>query len=120
TLGSAASRNVGKGAGELLEVGSFGLGGLAETVTDANKELESGIYSGSGSTGLNFPGGMAYGVFFNAVRANNNAVNGRLYIGDVSGKARAYIAFSNNNGETFDNQEVYHTGNMKNPISSGI
>lgn len=120
TLGSAAARNVGKGAGELLEVGSFGLGGLAETVTDANKELESGIYSGSGSTGLNFPGGMAYGVFFNAVRANNNAVNGRLYIGDVSGEARAYIGFSNNNGQSFDNQELFHTGNSVNPTNYGL
>lgn len=120
TLGSAAARNVGKGAGELLEVGSFGLGGLAETVTDANKELESGIYSGSGSTGLNFPGGMAYGVFFNAVRANNNAVNGRLYIGDVSGEARAYIGFSNNNGQSFDNQELFHTGNSVNPTNYGV
>lgn len=110
-LGTAAQKDVGTSAGNVMEVGAFGIGGLAPTVTDANVELESGIYSGAGAGGINFPVNMRYGVFFNAVRANNNAVNGRLYVGDVSDVASAFIGFSNDNGQTFNNQELYHSGN---------
>jgi hypothetical protein len=93
-------------------LGFYGVGGLATTVSDANAVLKTGFYSGAGAGGVNFPPNMNYGVLLNAVRQSNSAVNGRLYIGDVSGVARAFIGVSSNSGATWDNQELYHTGSL--------
>lgn len=110
-LGSAATKNVGMSPGDILTVGTAGAGGLAPSVLNAHQELPSGFYSGAGSSAENYPPNMGYGVFLNAIRANNNAVNGRIYIGDISGTANAYIGFSNDDGQSFDHQELYSSGN---------
>lgn len=43
-LGSAATKDVGTAAGDLMEVGAYGLGGNAVVATDANALVKNGFY----------------------------------------------------------------------------
>lgn len=54
TAASAAARQIGKGSGNVIQVGAFGLGGNAEAITDANAIVNDGIYQLS-STGTGGP-----------------------------------------------------------------
>lgn len=115
TLGSAAERDVGKGFGELLEVGAFGLGtSTPPNVSDINGiGLETQFFSfpygavgspdGEGGAGLVISrGGVAYSSML--VITTSGGVFNRFYNEDGW-------------GEWF---EGYTSGNSVNPLKLGI
>lgn len=53
-LGDAATKNVGTGAGNVLGVGSFGLGGQSQNIADPNTITQSGFYAVD-ATAVNSP-----------------------------------------------------------------
>lgn len=54
TAASAAARQVGRTAGNVVQIGAFGIGSTAEPITDANAPTQSGFY-GLPSTGSGGP-----------------------------------------------------------------
>ena len=111
-IGSAATKDVGTNAGNVMEVGAFGLGNLAESVIDNNPELPTGFYSGNGSSSVNFPDPSAqFGSFVNMVRQSNNAINNRLYLYEIDSVPHAHIGATRDNGSTWSFSELYHSGN---------
>ena len=55
-LGTAATRDVGTSAGDVMEVGAFGWGATTETPIsmDANLSIIAGVYQGGGEHAINF------------------------------------------------------------------
>lgn len=45
TAASAAARQVGRSAGNVVQIGAFGIGAVAEQITDANTPTQSGFYA---------------------------------------------------------------------------
>ena len=71
TAASAAARQVGRAAGNVIQIGAFGLGGNAERLTNADAATGSGMYSLDAS-GANGPiSGMAAEIMHINYDANN-------------------------------------------------
>ena len=77
TAASAAARKVGRAAGNLVQIGAFGIGSNAETVTSANDIIASGFY-GLPATGAGNPvSGQASEIIHIQYDANNATQYGK-------------------------------------------
>ncbi|QEG07763.1 putative tail fibers protein [Salmonella phage SE4] len=71
TAASAAAKQVGKASGNVIQVGSFGLGGNAELVTNASSITNDGLYQLT-ATGVGGPeSGTACEILHMQIDANN-------------------------------------------------
>jgi len=98
----------------------FGIGNAGPSVTDANGPLANGLYSGVGSTALNYPSNMEFGNFLNMVRANNGAIHSRLYMGRAGGITSVFASQSTDSGATFNHAELFHSANSVNAKDFGL
>lgn len=115
TASHAASREVGGGAGNLMEVGAFGLGADATrwATTDLNDIDKSGLYDIDGSD-ANVPSGGGH-LIHSENSAEANAT--QIYTDIVEG--RSYFRVKANS--TFQAwQEIFHTGNLDIDSSGGL
>jgi hypothetical protein len=124
-LGSAANAdvttsNTDANNNRVMTVGYSGLGKPGPTVVNVLAALVNGMYSGFGTNGLNYPSGLKFGNFLNMVRDNNTNVHTRLYLGPKNDTVEAYFSSSNDGGNTFVDEEAFHSGNSVNPLAYGI
>lgn len=89
TAASAAARQVGRAAGNIIQIGAFGFGSNAETISSANSPTASGLY-GLPATGAGGPvPGMATEIIHiqydsaNATQYAKGATRRTLYIRDL-------------------------------------
>lgn len=113
-LGSAATRNVGESAGNVMEVGAFGLGSGHNSAT-LGPNLRAGFYSGAGANETIVPNGWtgAYGPIIVGRRDASGRL-GALIFGAGSrtdSRALGYAIYNSNAGEWYTG-EICHTGNI--------
>jgi hypothetical protein len=97
----------------------YGIGRAGPTIVDVLAPLANGMYSGFGTNGLNYPSGLRFGNFINMVRDNNTNVHTRLYLGTNNDTVSASFSVSTDGGNTFDNEEAYHSGNTNFEVFGG-
>ncbi|KFB87012.1 tail fiber protein [Serratia grimesii] len=102
-LGNAATRNVGTGAANLMEVGAFGFGAGVSHHTDAYSNLGE-IYRVN-STSKNAPGGGVYGVL--NLPCDGGPSSGYLA---VQNNGTAYIGNSSTRDRPLAWSRIYTTG----------
>lgn len=77
TAASAAARQVGRQSGNVVAIGAFGIGSVAEQITDANSPTQSGFY-GLPATGARNPvSGQASEIIHIQYDANNATQYGK-------------------------------------------
>jgi hypothetical protein len=111
------SSNIGTNAGDVMEVGAFGLGGVPANVIDANDAIINGWYGGGGANGLNYFTEIsgAYGTLFVETRQSNQIVQTNT-ISNRSGKR-----YSSDTGATWtDWEEVFTTANLQTQTPLGL
>lgn len=114
-LGTAATRNVGTVAGNVMEVGAFGLGGMSPFINDTKGSSFSNNgrneFFSVGDNTVGKPLGMAYGQGISI--SHSNTYTSELVIGyrNVDG-----IFWRGGYDSTDTWQEIYHSGNF-NPNS---
>lgn len=102
-LGTAATRNVGTAAGNVMEVGAFGLGG--------NTATASASVGYSNPTGFYYRSGEPGGSFFLDVRYSGTT--GAFRLSNVPYTNTFYLAgYGQSGAEALSPVQIYHTGNM--------
>ena len=77
TAASAAARQVGRGSGNLVQIGAFGIGANAEPITDANSPTQSGFYGLPAGGAGNPVSGQASEIIHIQYDANNATQYGK-------------------------------------------
>lgn len=115
-LGTAATRDVGTSAGDMLEVGEFGLGGVTPDLP--NFYPQSGFYSlHRRQDGQNPPSWVPAGSYtsYLALRSSTAILSHGLVFEVNRGKLFLTSDYPNNDNGIFSNpREVHHTGNILN------
>ncbi|UYE90206.1 tail fiber [Alteromonas phage vB_AemP_PT15-A5] len=118
-LGSAATKDVGTSAGNVMEVGAFGFGGISPAQSpngDLNDIERTGVYDVDGAT-LNTPPAFnpKNGMCLHLSRTDTLATQ-LLY-----SRRTTQMFMRVNEGSGWENwAEFYHSGNSVNPLDYGI
>lgn len=118
-IGTAAARDVGTSAGNVMEVGAFGWGGLTPASTpngDLNDIERTGVYDVDGAT-LNTPSAFnpKNGMCLHLSRTDTLATQ-LLY-----SRRTPQMFMRVNEGSGWENwAEFYHSGNSVNPLEYGL
>ena len=114
-LGTAATRNVGTSSGNVMEVGAFGLGAATSLVKSYSEwddlSLPTALYRSTSASDSVFD---LAGVGLNLSYSNTYAA--QLHIGIVGSALKIQARATTASGVWGAVKEVYHTGNLPNPI----
>ncbi|WFF40385.1 hypothetical protein EVC62_02095 [Salinicola endophyticus] len=122
-LGSAATKNVGIGSGQLMQVGAFGIGGqnLLTDSENLNNITTPGLYAcpanaTASTSGLNYPTGLAGTLYVNAAGAY---IASQLYITYTS-KPEVYFRTRFSSELLWGRwNRLYHDDNIVGSVASG-
>ncbi|MDH0364243.1 phage tail protein [Comamonas aquatica] len=119
-LGNAATRNVGKSAGEVMEVGAFGIGAKipdnVENLDDVT--MPSGMYRVVPATVGVRPAGFSMYGMVQVMRFAETADLSQIYV-DLSSDGRMAFRARIPSGGWGLWRVVYHSGNMQFPLGQG-
>ncbi|PNA02882.1 MULTISPECIES: hypothetical protein [unclassified Pseudomonas] len=107
-LGTAATRNVGQAAGNLLEVGAFGVGGKSSPYSDSINRMEGGFSLITPNTQYVGATGISYGSVLTVPYSEGEFRGGQLFFGQAP-EARLVLRSGSFATATFN--VIYHTGN---------
>lgn len=111
-LGSAAQRDVGTSAGNLMAVPAFGLGGgTTQNIIDAEEMRVTGIFGGGSDPSVNFPTPFSRYAPFLSMRRSSN-IQSSLHIYGFDGVVDAALMGTADGGQTWGKASLYHSANL--------